>query len=66
MSPQSLPEIARAELGEPIEPQVLVTFLNRALKRRGLVFGVARQGEGYLLTVYETDPWSGAGQGGQR
>lgn len=59
MSPQSLPEIARAELGDPIEPQVLVTFLNRALKRRGLIFGIARQGEKFLLTIYETEPWSG-------
>ena len=59
MSPQSLPEIARTELDDPIEPQVLVTFLNRALKRRGLIFGIARQGGKFLLTVYETEPWSG-------
>lgn len=59
MSPKSLPEIASAELSEPLEPQTLVTFLNRALKRRGLVFGISRQEEGYLLTVYETEPWSG-------
>ncbi len=59
MSPQSLPEIARTELGDPIEPHVLVTFLNRALKRRGLIFGIARQGDQFLLTVYETEPWSG-------
>ncbi len=59
MSPQSLPEIARTELGDPIEPHVLVTFLNRTLKRRGLIFGIARQGEKFLLTVYATEPWSG-------
>jgi hypothetical protein len=59
MSPESLPEIARTELEDPIEPHVLVTFLNRALKRRGLIFGISRQGAKYLLTVYETDPWSG-------
>ncbi len=59
MSPKSLPEIASVQLSEPLEPQTLVTFLNRALKRRGLVFGISRQEEGYLLTVYETEPWSG-------
>ena len=59
MSPQSLPEIASTVFGEVIEPQALVTFLNRTLKRRGLIFGIARQGEGYLLTVYETEPWTG-------
>lgn len=60
VSPESLPEIASTHLGDPVEPQTLVTFLNRALKRRGLVFGIARQDEGYLLTVYATDPWRGA------
>ncbi len=58
MSPQSLPEIASTHLSDPVEPQTLVTFLNRALKRRGLIFGIARQDGGYLLTVYATEPWS--------
>jgi hypothetical protein len=59
MSPESLPEIASTHLNDPVEPQTLVTFLNRALKRRGLIFGIARQDNGYLLTVYATEPWSG-------
>ena len=57
MSPESLPEIASTQLAKPLEPQTLVTFLNRTLKRRGLVFGIALQEDGYLLTVYATDPW---------
>jgi hypothetical protein len=64
MSPESLPEIASTLLGDPIEPQQLVTFLNRALKRRGLIFGIARQEGGYLLTVYATEPWSQKGGSG--
>jgi len=64
MSPESLPEIASAQFAKPLEPQALVTFLNRTLKRRGLIFGIALREDGYLLTVYETDPWTDGGVGG--
>lgn len=58
MSPTPLPKIASAEFSQPLEPQALVTFLNRTLKRRGLVFGVALSGGGVELTVYETPAWN--------
>lgn len=57
MSPEPLPKIASTALRDPIEPQTLVTFLNRTLKRRGLVFGIARTEDGYEMSIYETPAW---------
>lgn len=32
---------------------LLVTFLNKMLKDRGLIFGLTRSGEEYRVTIYE-------------
>lgn len=58
VSPPPLPKIAAITLPDPIEPQSLVTFLNRSLKRRGLVFGIAQAASGgYEISIYETPAW---------
>jgi hypothetical protein len=51
-----LPAIASERFDAPLAAHRLVTFLNRTLKARGLVFGVRREGEGgaVVLTVYDT------------
>lgn len=33
----------------------LITFLNRNLKKRGLIFGLKRQGTKYYLNIYDSD-----------
>jgi hypothetical protein len=37
------------------EVHKLVTFLNQALKERGLTFGLSKREEELQLTVYQTD-----------
>lgn len=55
-----LPKLDSIDLTSPIAPDVLVTFLNKTLKRRGLVFGYSRTALGVHLTVYEGEPWQGS------
>lgn len=31
----------------------MITFLNQVLKDKGLIFGLSKTGEKYLLTIYE-------------
>jgi hypothetical protein len=51
-SPGSLPVVAEARLDDPPQMFRVVTFLNRSLKAYGLVFGLRRDAEGEVLTIY--------------
>lgn len=51
---RGLPLLAEERFQAPLSPHRLVTFLNRALKRRGLVFGLTQDGEGLCVRIYET------------
>jgi hypothetical protein len=46
-------------MDEPDLVQV-VTFLNRSLKMRGLIFGLSRHGSGYRLSIYAVPGDEGA------
>lgn len=50
----ALPERARLELTAPFELFRVVTFLNRALKRDGYVFGLTQAGDRASLVLYDT------------
>lgn len=50
----ALPERARLELIAPFELFRIVTFLNRALKREGYVFGLTQVGDRASLVLYDT------------
>lgn len=49
----TLPVIGAEAFRLPLEPHHLVTFLNRSLKRRDIIFGLEREGEGFRLTIYD-------------
>jgi hypothetical protein len=57
----ALPVVARERFEPPLATHRLVNFLNRALKRRGLVFGLTRESGAEVITVYDA---SGGGMGG--
>jgi|LSQX01.2.fsa_nt_gb hypothetical protein len=48
-----LPVLASDTFKLPADAHKLVTFLNRALKERGLIFGLRRQGDDFTLTIYD-------------
>lgn len=51
---QGLQELAKEQFHLEGEVHRLVTFLNRTLKTRGLIFGISLAQEGrYLLTIYD-------------
>jgi|GEM_PF-1269874 len=49
-----LPVIAREAFASPPPAWRIVTFLNRALKSRGLIFGVAHEDGMDVVTVYDS------------
>lgn len=54
---ETLNVLARAEFELAGEYFHLVTFLNKTLKDRGLIFGITRTAEGHLaLTIYQVTP----------
>lgn len=52
---QSLPLLAEERFAAPLQAHRLVTFLNRALKGRGLVFGLTQDGEEARIRIYASD-----------
>lgn len=52
---QSLPLLAEERFAAPLQAHRLVTFLNRALKGRGLVFGLSQDGEEARIRIYASD-----------
>lgn len=51
---QPLPVLAEAQFGPDALPYQLITFLNRTLKARGLIFGLRlAPGGGYVVTIYD-------------
>ena len=51
----SLKEVASQLFAEDVGLHRVTTFLNRALKRRGFIFGLTRESDGELrITVYES------------
>lgn len=48
----SLPILDEGEFSEPVQLHRVVTFLNRAFKRRGYVFGLRAKDGTVHLTVY--------------
>lgn len=56
---EQLPVIGQTNLPAQPDPVQLVTFLNRTLKRRGLIFGLRQLADGnYRLVVYDSGPIS--------
>lgn len=53
----TLPVLSEAVFGKEAKPYEWVTFLNRTLKRSGLIFGVTAEESGFRLTIYRADPW---------
>lgn len=52
-----LPLLAEATFAPDAELYEVITFLNRSLKARGLVFGYTRRPDGFSVSVYEAKPW---------
>jgi hypothetical protein len=50
---EHLPLLASDTFEFPKDTHRLVTFLNRNLKERGLIFGLRRQGSEYHLSIYD-------------
>lgn len=50
----ALPVVASARFDATWPPWRLVTFLNRSLKDRGLVFGLSLAGDEAVVTVYDS------------
>lgn len=51
---ESLPLLAEERFQAPVAAHRLVTFLNRSLKRRGLVFGLTQDGSEVRIRIYDT------------
>jgi hypothetical protein len=52
-----LPLLAEATFAPDAELYEVITFLNRALKAKGFVFGYTRRADGFSIAVYEAKPW---------
>ena len=50
---EHLPLLASDTFNLPDDTHHLVTFLNRNLKERGLIFGLRRQGNDFILNIYD-------------
>lgn len=61
MKDEPLTVLAEAHFGDKTPPYEWVTFLNKALKRRGYIFGLTEGDGGYALVIYETAPWPDEG-----
>lgn len=61
--PEPLPLLAEASFSREPELYEVVSFLNRVLKARGLVFGYSERGGVFTISVYETPPWQEAPEG---
>lgn len=51
---EQLPLLAEGSFHLPAEVHRVVTFLNRTLKKRGLIFGLRRSGDAYVLSIYDS------------
>ena len=60
-APQPLPLLAEETFSEKPEIYAVVSFLNKALKARGLVFGYSERQGTYTVSVYATRPWDEEG-----
>lgn len=52
----ALPVLASGRFDATWPPWQLVTFLNRSLKDRGLVFGLSMAGAAAMVTIYDAGP----------
>lgn len=50
---EHLPLLASDTFKLPDGAHQLVTFLNRTLKERGLIFGLRRRGDDFILSIYD-------------
>lgn len=57
----ALPVLASGRFDATWPPWRLVTFLNRSLKDRGLVFGLSMAGGEAMVTIYDTGKADAAG-----
>jgi hypothetical protein len=57
LRPEPLPLVSEETFPEKPELYEVVSFLNRALKARGLVFGLSERQGMVTISIYETKPW---------
>ena len=58
---EPLPLLAEETFLEKPEIYEVVSFLNKALKAKGLVFGYSERAGRYTVSVYATRPWDEEG-----
>lgn len=46
--------LAQKEFKYHDELYLLVDFLNKTLKKKGLIFGISKEGDKALITIYES------------
>lgn len=54
MSEEGMRIKALKEFGDKDELYQVVDFLNKALKDKDLIFGIKKQGDKQIITIYET------------
>lgn len=62
MGDRGLPVLGRGSFSLEGEVHQLVTFLNKTLKDRDLIFGLTRSEGVYSLTVYDSAPVNSGGE----